>query len=173
MENKAIDETKRLQLIAEALRYCQRVAAMGMPPACYAKALREPIFFLWTCWAKRNKAACAQFRSKAAVGLAYGNGELVFDHAIPFKYTQDALLNLSEVSTDTVRRVLLDTFASIAVLVTKEENQRLNRDGLKRAMPPDWNGTDPLARYRAVDIELVENTGNGATQVGAAKRRSN
>ncbi|PYT65499.1 MAG: hypothetical protein DMG42_31955 [Acidobacteria bacterium] len=38
-------DSKRLQLIAEAVRYCQRVKAMGMPSACYTKVLREPIYF--------------------------------------------------------------------------------------------------------------------------------
>jgi hypothetical protein len=42
-----MDEAKRLGLIVEAVRYCQRAKAMGMNPASHSKALREPIFFLW------------------------------------------------------------------------------------------------------------------------------
>lgn len=42
-----MDDTKRLQLTAEAMRYCQHVAEMGMPSSCYSKALREPVHFLW------------------------------------------------------------------------------------------------------------------------------
>lgn len=151
-----MDDTKRLLLIAEAVRYCQRAAAMGMPSSCYTKALREPIYFLWTCRAGRNKAARAQFRSKAAIGLTYGKGELIFDHAVPFKYLQAELLKLSEISTDSVRLVL-DNFPSAGVLITKGENQRLNEAGLQSAMPLDWNGDDPFARYKAVGIEIVQN----------------
>jgi hypothetical protein len=44
-----MDETKRLELIVEAARYCQRVAAMGMPVAGYTKTLREAIYFAWMC----------------------------------------------------------------------------------------------------------------------------
>jgi hypothetical protein len=151
-----MDDSKRLELIAEAVWYCQRAAAMGMPPSCYTKALREPIYFLWTCRSGRNKAARAQFRSKAAIGLIYGKGKLIFDHAVPFKYLQAELLKLSEISTDSVRLVL-DSFPSAGVLITKEENQRLNEAGLQSAMPPNWNGADPFARYKAVGIEIVQN----------------
>jgi hypothetical protein len=154
-----MDDTKRLQLIAEAVRYCQRVAGMGMPPSCYSKALREPIYYLWDSRERGSKDDRAKFRSRAAVGLKRGGGKLQTDHAIPFKYLQVNLLALTDVTADSVRAALekLEKF-TITVLITEEENRRLNARGYRSAMPDDWDGIDPLARYKAVGIEVIENT---------------
>lgn len=126
-----------------------------MPASCYAKALREPIHFLWERRAGA-KIRCAKFRSKAATGLRSGKGELVYDHAVPFRYLQDELLSLAPVKEQAVARVL-DKFVTI-VLITKAENARLDAAGYRYKMPQDWDKADPLARYRALDIELTENT---------------
>jgi hypothetical protein len=64
-----MDDQKRLDLIAEAVRYCQRVRAMGMPPSSYTKALREPIYFLWELRAGKPKDRCAQYRSRESLGV--------------------------------------------------------------------------------------------------------
>ncbi len=77
-----MDDTKRLELIVEAVRYCQRVREMGMPSSCYAKALREPVHFLWER-RQGSKIRAATFRSKDAIGLSFGSGLLVYDHAVP------------------------------------------------------------------------------------------
>jgi hypothetical protein len=153
-QKQPLDEVKRLSLITEAVRYCQRVAEMGMPVSCYSKALREPIFFLWE---KRSgpKAKAARFRSRAAVGLMHGRGELVYDHAIPFALLQEELLALHPVTEECVVKVL--SRYGTAVLITQADNARLNAMGLARSMPPDWDGRDPLARYKAAGIDLVSN----------------
>ena len=122
-----------------------------MPANCYTKALREPIFFLWETQAG-PKAKVAKYRSLAAVGLKHGKGELVYDHAVPFRYLQAELLQLEPVTPASVRGVL-DRFGT-AVLLTKHENTLFNSKGLGHRMP------DPLARYKASDIELVTNDRN-------------
>jgi hypothetical protein len=43
---KELNEAQHLELIVEAVRYCQRVKQLGMPSSCYAKALREPVYIL-------------------------------------------------------------------------------------------------------------------------------
>ncbi len=151
----ALDDSIRLALIAEAVRYCQRVEKMGMPPSCFTKALREPIFFLWER-RSGSKIEIARFRSKAAIGLRPGRGELIYEHAVPFKYLQRELLSLSPVT----ERAVADTLKKFGtvVLVTKAEDANLNRAGFRSRMPPGWDGTDPLARYKALGIDLVENT---------------
>jgi hypothetical protein len=150
-----MDDTKRLKLIAEAVRYCQKVKMLGMPASCYSKTIREPIHFLWERRAG-TKIRCAKFRSKAATGLRFGRGELVYDHAVPFRYLQDELLSLAPVTEQAITQAL-DKFGTI-VLITKAENARLNAAGYSSKMPQDWDGADPLARYKALDIELIENT---------------
>ena len=116
-----MDEARRLDLIVEAVRYCQRVRDMGMPASSYSKALREPVHF----------------------------------HAVPFRYLQKELLDLPDVTRESVGDVLKKH--CVVVLVTKEENDQLNNAKLGSKMPEGWNGADQLARYAAAGIEVVPN----------------
>jgi hypothetical protein len=150
-----MDERQRLALIVEAVRYCQRVRAMGMSPAGYTKALREPVFFLWECREGRGKERAAWFRSRASVGMRLGS-DVVYDHAVPFKYLQSALMELSEVTIESVRGVLHRY--DVNVIITKEEDCRLTKAGYRFKMPESWDHIDPLARYKAVGIEIVDNS---------------
>jgi len=150
-----MEETRRLELIVEAVRYCQRVKSMGMPVSCYSRALREPVHFLWER-PLGTKISIPKFRSKSAKGLRFGDGQLVYDHAVPFKYLQTELLNLSDATIVSVRNVL-SQFATV-LLITKEEDAILNSAGYRHDMPENWDGIDHLARYRAAGITLEENT---------------
>ena len=145
------NQMTQLALIAEAVKYCQRVKAMGMPAACYSKALREPVYFLWE---RRNGGKSrAKFRSRAAQGLNFGKREIVYDHAIPFRYIEAELLDLAEVTPQAVADVLEKK--CVVALITTEEDRKLNAAGLSSKMPENWDGLDPLARYKAVGIDLV------------------
>ncbi len=155
-----MNATKRLELIAEAVRYCQRVRAMGMPVAGYSKALREPVYFLWECRDGLSKERRPKFRSTRALGMHCGTGVLIYDHAVPLRYLQEQLLSLSSVTVRSVRRVL-DKYG-IVVLITKDDDRRLSKAGLRSRMPEDWDGRDPLARYKAAGLELVPNVGIAA-----------
>jgi hypothetical protein len=150
-----MDETRRLQMITETVLYCQRVENMGMPSAAYAKALREAIHFVWERRAGGGKEACAQFRSKAAVGVRFGKRLLVYDHAVPFRYLRDELLALTDVTVTSVHEVLKRH--CLVVLVIAEEDRRLRKAKLGNRMPDNWDGGDPLARYAAAGIEVVPN----------------
>ncbi len=149
-----MDDAKRLELIAEAVKYCQRVKRMGMPPSCYTKALREPVHFLWER-RKGSKVCSAKFRSKAAKRLSFGKGQLIYDHAIPFRYLQEELLNLPDVGTHSIRNLLIKF--CVPVLITKKENQLLNARGYRNRMPENGYRFNLLARYRAVGIRIVKN----------------
>lgn len=149
-----MDDEKRLELIAEAVRYCQRIKAMGMPSACYSKALREPVHFLWERRDGKGKEHAARFRSKAAAGMHLGGGMLVYDHAVPFKILEAELLRLQEVTVYTVHDIL-SKYGTV-VIITKEEDGMLSRLGYRSRMPDKWDGLDPLARYKAASIEIIE-----------------
>lgn len=133
-----MNEARRLKLIVEAVRYCQRVKGMGMPPSCYTKALREPVYFLWERRGGKTKERIPQYRSQAAVGSRFGDSELVYDHGVPFNYLQADLLQLDDATPEAVRNVLLRY--ETRILITKAENARLNASGLQSRMPPMWDG---------------------------------
>jgi hypothetical protein len=152
-----MDENKRLKLISEAIRYCQRVRKMGMPPSGYTKALREPIYYLWECRNESSKSHNAAYRSKQSKGLAHGSGLLVRDHAVPFKHLQDRLLSLSPVTTPELRS-LLDKLC-VGVLVTKDEHSRLHAAHITRQLAENWFDKDIFGRYGAAGITLEKNSG--------------
>ena len=81
--NRHLCEAERLTLITEAVCYCQRVKAMGMPATAYTKALREPIYFLWECRDALTKEQRPKYRSRQSLGIRFGGGSLVYDHAVP------------------------------------------------------------------------------------------
>jgi hypothetical protein len=149
-----MEETERLQLVVEAVRYSQRVKALGMPVAGYAKTVREAVYFAWT---RRLGAKCksATYRSIAANGKRWGRREVVYDHVVPYRYELAALMELSKVTSDTVRAVLEKY--DVAAIITREEDDRLTAAGLQSKMPDGWDGIDSLARYKAVGIEIAEN----------------
>ncbi len=152
-KNMHLDQ--RLDLIVEAVKYCQKVKSMGMPASCYTKALREPVFFLWELRHTKKKIKAAQFRSSASIGVEVGGGSLIYDHAIPFIYLQRELLGCEVVTRDTVQSILVRY--GTACLITKDEDNELNKLKLGRAMPEGWDMLDPLARYRVLGIDIVPN----------------
>lgn len=143
----------RLNLIVEAVAYCRRVAAMGMPASCYSKALREPIHFLWDRIGAKHQSA--RYATEEALAAERGLGLIVFDHAIPFRYQLEDLISMSEITPDAVRSTL--NKYGVTVLITKEQDRLLTSLGLQRNMPNGWDGLDPLARYKSANIPLVEN----------------
>jgi hypothetical protein len=152
---KEWNEAQRLELIVEVVRYCQRVKQLGMPSSCYAKALREPVYFLWERRRGGSKYKLARYRSVGVVGLKSGHGQLVYDHAIPFNCLLSELINLGDATPEAVRSVL-EKYET-CVVITKSDDDRLNASGLQAKMPDGWDHTDTLARYKAVGIELVDN----------------
>ncbi len=103
-----------------------------------------------------SKDKTAQYRSKNAKGKRWRDG-LVYDHAIPCRYMLNDMLELPDVTPNSVRAVL-EQF-DVMVLITREENARLNASSLRQKMPADWDGVDSLARYKdkAVRIALIPN----------------
>lgn len=128
---------------------------MGMPASCYTKALREPVFFLWERRHTNSKIQVAKYRSREAIDLEFGRGNLIYDHAVPFVYLQKELLELHEPTRESVRKVL-DQYGT-ACLITKDEDIRLTQVGLQRKMPEGWDGSDALARYHFLGLEIVPN----------------
>lgn len=145
-----LTEERLLELIGEAVKYCQRVRALGMPAAAYAKALREPVHFLWEPRFGKGKFGAARYRSRGSVGVRDGRGALVYDHAIPFRDLAAELLALTSVTNQSLKAIL-DRFG-VVVIVTKEEDARLSSAGLGRTMPIGWDRSDPLARYKHVGM---------------------
>lgn len=98
---------------------------------------------------------CRQW-SKSAQGKFTDERELRHDHAVPKKYLIGRLAERRGSATVERVRLLLDAHC-IGVVITRDQDNLLTKKGLRASMPPGWDGTDPLARYRAAGIALKTN----------------
>ncbi len=149
-----LDELQRLQLICEAIRYCQRVQSVSGPKILWRRILREAVGRLWED-RRGNRDRAAQYRSVTSKEMTWGAHELVYEHAIPLAIVHAKLMALAEVQPEAVRSILKDFL--VTCIITKNEDKKLNMCGFGRSMPPGKDEKEPLARYQAAGIEIEEN----------------
>jgi len=115
-------------------------------------AVVDQVFWVWTEF--DGKYDGCKYWSKKAKALPKGEakGNLVHEHLVPRKVVRQKLLRCK--SANDVRTVL-ETWC-IGVVVTREEDQLLNSLRLGSAMPHDWDGIDPWARYTKAGIRLAQ-----------------
>ncbi len=114
-------------------------------------AVIDQIFWVWSEF--DGKHAGCNYWSKAAIESGLKNKGLVHEHLIPRKVVREMLLNLKDPSPEAVNDIL--ERLCIGVVVTKEEDTRLNDLGLNSQMPPDWDQQNLWARYHAAGIEVL------------------
>jgi len=79
------------------------------------------------------------------------------DHAIPVKVIIKMLMDKPSLSEKVIIEILRQFYVSVTV--TKYEHTVLLKNlGLASKMPNDWNGIDPLARYKKAGIQVIETT---------------
>lgn len=144
-----------LDAICLTVQYCRKCKELNLPVSYFSTALR----YAQDHWRHQrcgssSKDKTAQYRSENAKGKRWRDG-LVYDHAIPFICMLNAMLELPDVTPDSVRAVLEKY--DVMVLITREEDARLNASGLKKDMPDDWDHVDSLARYEKAGIVLIPN----------------
>jgi hypothetical protein len=144
----------RLTVIQKAVNYAKEVQRMGAGSSVWSKTIREAVHFMWE---RRlgNKEDSAQYRSVKAKGLTFGKAQLIYDHSLPFKYLQEELMSVDNLTTKKLQSILEQH--SVVCLITKEEDIKLNSLKLNNKMPDDWDGVDSLARYKAAGIEVTKN----------------
>jgi hypothetical protein len=72
---------------------------------------------------------------------------------MPKKLVIERLLNLPSPKTASSVQQLLDSYCK-GVVITREEDTRLNKLGLRSKMPKDWDEKDVWARYTVARIVL-------------------
>jgi hypothetical protein len=90
--------------------------------------------------------------SEAAWDLRGQQKMLVHEHVIPKSIVIQRLLELPNPTTESVNQ-LLESYCKGAVL-TREEDTRLNKLGLRSKMPAGWDEKDVWARYASAGIVL-------------------
>ena len=76
------------------------------------------------------------------------------DHAIPLHVLCDRILNAEDLDRSKLQKIIADWLVAVE-LTAQEHREVLRKCGLSRSMPDDWDGIDPLARYRIAGIQLL------------------
>jgi hypothetical protein len=104
-------------------------------------------------WSEFDGKYCGcRYWSLAAWKLRDSGEKFIHEHLVPKKVIIDLLMGVKKPSRSSVRKVL-ESFC-IGVVVTVEEDRRLNALGLRSKMPDDWDGINALARYEAAGIGI-------------------
>jgi hypothetical protein len=104
----------------------------------------------------RNKHLIADFYSKNALEIIgrKENKGLVFEHMIPKDRFQKECLKRAENNELTLEYIVneLNRYWHIAI-ITKEEDALLSKT---RKMPDSWDNVEIHARYKLINLELIE-----------------
>jgi hypothetical protein len=114
-------------------------------------AVVDQVLWVWTEF--DGKHVGCKYWSKEAVATRSKRNGLIHEHLVPRKIVRDKLFGLRKPTTEAVRRTL--TNWCVGVVVTAEEDQRLNAPGLNSSMPKTWDKRDRWARYKAASIAIA------------------
>jgi len=95
-------------------------------------------------------------RSKAADA----DNDREVDHAIPVHVLCGRILDTPNLDRTKLETILNEWLVTVE-LTASEHSEVLQKCGLASRMPPDWDGADPLAHYRAAGITLLEMRAGG------------
>jgi len=76
---------------------------------------------------------------------------LRLEHVVPQMWFVNQLMDRDTIDKEEIRE-LLEKYFNV-LLVTKEEDVKLTKAGLRSKMPEGWDGKDPWARHKKVGIE--------------------
>ena len=76
---------------------------------------------------------------------------LRLEHVVPQMWFVNQLMDRDTIDKEEIRE-LLEKYFNV-LLVTKEEDVKLTKAGLRSKMPEDWDGENPWARHDAVGIK--------------------
>ena len=102
-----------------------------------------------TTW---HKEALQHSKAARKAKLKLGKeAKLIVEHVVPMSVIVDMLLKVEPLTEANVKKILKKYWHIIRI--TKEEDERLNKLGLNRKMPKNWDGKDPFARYKLAEIK--------------------
>lgn len=116
-------------------------------------AVVHEITWIWSEFNGKHQGC--KYWSEKAINSGLTNKELIHEHIVPRKVMISALMNMENPTPDKIFNYLKKY--CIGVVVTKEEDIRLNKAGLRSKMPNSWNEDDPWERYNLVGIKVIYN----------------
>ena len=133
---------------------CDDVAFVLSAPLQWGTQFAVLADVVWV-WSEFNgKYKGCRYWSRSALQHTAEIKILVHEHVVPKTTIISLLADLKDPTASAVRHIL-ETYC-IGVVLTREEDRKLNAAGLRSAMPTEWSDGDVWARYRLVGIECVD-----------------
>jgi hypothetical protein len=148
------DEAAKARIVERTIRqfrFADELLADGLVSPGGARDMKRLAVF----WASYDQGL--EGKSGRNVRIPHGRKMTAGDgydieHAVPMAVVV-ALVDETGLDPELVWHVL--TTYLVTYYIPKEEHTRINRMGLRNAMPADWDLVDPLARYRAAGLDLT------------------
>lgn len=89
-------------------------------------------------------------------------GTLIHEHAVPRKIIKEKIINILDKQNNSNKNSKIKEVYEIinkyskSVVVTKDEDKKLNEKGLKQKMPKDWDEKKWYARYEKSGINIID-----------------
>jgi hypothetical protein len=114
------------------------------------RAVVDQAIWVWSEY--EGKFSSSLFWSKDALRAKERKEPIIHEHPVPRKEIRVRLFSLKRVSIRAVREIF-ETYC-LGAVISKAEDEYLNRLGLRSRMPDNWNGNDVWARYRCAKINV-------------------
>lgn len=115
------------------------------------QAVLDQVLWVWSEF--EGKYHGCRLWSVAARASGSKREGLIHEHLIPRKIVRSKLFGLKSPTPEAVYRILQRW--CVGVVVTKEEDRRLNDLKLGSSMPKSWNGKNKRARYQHAGIDIA------------------
>jgi hypothetical protein len=133
---------KSLRMMMKVIAHCREHLQMGT---------RKRVWSTYFRYALSEMKKDILYSSKSLIENP--DQDVIYEHSIPFNMIRDKLMNLNEITFESVSETL-DQFHIVAQISVKED-LKLKEAGLNSKMPEDWDGENKFARYESVGIEIV------------------
>jgi hypothetical protein len=133
---------------------CQDLAVVLSHKALHfgtKRAVVDQVLWVWSEFEGKYKGCRVWSMAAKAAGVKPKG--LVHEHLVPRKIVRHKLFSIAKPTAVAIHRVL--NRWCVGIVITKEEDQELNRLGLNASMPKDWNGHDRWARYTEAGIAIA------------------
>jgi hypothetical protein len=109
---------------------------------------------IWKWTLVDGKYDGCKYWSEDALKVRENGGKFIHEHVVPKKLIIEHLMSLENPSQESVKHIL--EACCIAVIVTVEQDKKLNKLGLRSKMPEGCDISNPWARYEKAEIKVIK-----------------
>lgn len=138
---------KNINMMIKVIKDCLEHREMGTPNRVWSTYFRYALNEL----EKDSMLVSESLKANPDKGF-------IREHTVPFRVLRDKLMSIEYADFESVS-IILSKF-HVVTKITCEEDKKLKENGLGLAMPEDWDGENPFARYESVGISIYQESEN-------------